>query len=103
MASNFKIMMHQNSESLHLKLMGDFDGSSAHELLNTIKGHGSGRNKIFIHTSGLRDVCPFGRAVFKNNFSSLNHLSTRFIFTGENVDQISPKGNGIYSEAIYQM
>ena len=98
MASNFKIVMHQNSESLHLKLMGDFDGSSAHELLNTIKGYGSRMNKIFIHTSGLRDIYPFGKAVFQNHFSTINHRSARFIFTGENMHQISPKENGVYSK-----
>ena len=98
MAANFKIMMHQNGESLHLKLMGDFDGSSACELLNTIKGHRSGRQKIFIHTSGLMDVYPFGKAVFQNHFSEIHNPSTHFIFTGENGAQISPEGNGIYSK-----
>jgi len=37
MALNFKIICHKNSENLHLKLMGDFDGSSAYELINTLK------------------------------------------------------------------
>ncbi len=37
MASNFRIFLHETRDSLHLKLDGDFDGSSAHELLNTLK------------------------------------------------------------------
>jgi hypothetical protein len=37
MASNFRIYCHQNKDNLHLKLMGDFDGSSAYELINTLK------------------------------------------------------------------
>jgi hypothetical protein len=34
MAANFKIFVHKNSENLHLKLIGDFGGNSACELLN---------------------------------------------------------------------
>ena len=65
MASNFKILIHKSSESLHLKLTGDFDGTSAHELLNTIKDYGAGMNKIFIHTNGLRGIFPFGKTVWR--------------------------------------
>ena len=36
MALNFKIYCHQNNDNLHLKLMGDFDGSSAHCIENTV-------------------------------------------------------------------
>jgi anti-anti-sigma regulatory factor len=99
MASNFKILIHKNSESLHLKLMGDFDGSSAHELLNTIEVHGTKINKIFIHTSGLRDIFPFGRTVFQNNFSSVNNRSSSVIFTGDHEDQLAPEERWIPSGA----
>jgi hypothetical protein len=34
MASNFRIFAHRNSDSLHLKPAGDFDGTSAFELLD---------------------------------------------------------------------
>lgn len=90
MASNFKILINQNKEGLHLKLMGDFDGSSAHELLNTIRTYWTDTNKIFINTSGLGNIHPFGQAVFLNNFSTVNAPNTSFIFTGENVDKIAP-------------
>jgi hypothetical protein len=90
MASNFKILIHKNSESLHLKLMGDFDGTSAHELLNTIKGYGSRIKKITIHTSGLREVNHFGKTVFDNNFSNIRNRFTTFVFTGDKVDNLSP-------------
>jgi anti-anti-sigma regulatory factor len=89
MACNFRILFHQNSESIHLKLTGDFDGSSAHELLNTIKTCSRNVNRIFIHTDGLKDVHPFGRAVFHKNFQELNKPDTKFIFTGENGDTLS--------------
>lgn len=41
MASNFRILSYKTRDSLHLKLTGDFDGNSAHELLNTLMEHGT--------------------------------------------------------------
>ena len=49
MASNFKISVHRNSDSLDLKLMGDFDGTSACELLNVMMekcGWNQNREKV---------------------------------------------------------
>ncbi len=89
MALNFKIICHQNSENLHLKLMGDFDGSSAYELINTLeKYHGNG-GKVFIHTCALSSVHPFGLEVFQKN-CSVKKLSQSLTFTGEYGDTIAP-------------
>ena len=90
MACNFKILFHQNCDSVHLKLIGDFDGSSAHELLNTIKTCSTIVNKVFIHTDGLKDVHPFGKGVFHNNFHEVNKQDISFIFTGENGKSLAP-------------
>jgi len=38
MASNFQITFNRHEDSMHLRLYGDFDGSSAHELINLLKG-----------------------------------------------------------------
>jgi len=46
MASNFSIFFHRNSDNLYLKLMGDFDGSSAHQLINILKEQNGNVNKI---------------------------------------------------------
>ena len=86
MASSFRILLHRNSESLHLKLMGDFDGSSAYELLNTLKIYAANVNRIFIHTNGLREIHPFGKAVFQNNASEIDKQPANLIFTGEKLD-----------------
>jgi hypothetical protein len=37
MAQNFKISIHRTFDNLHIRLMGDFDGSSAWELINAIR------------------------------------------------------------------
>jgi anti-anti-sigma regulatory factor len=82
MAIGFQILTHRNGGSLHLKLRGDFDGSSAHELLNTIKRFEGSVGRIFIHTAELKDIHPFGRGVFHNHLSEINP-ETSLLFTGE--------------------
>lgn len=90
MASNFKILIHQNSEDLHLKLVGDFDGGSACELLKAIKDHRRDMHKIFIHTNRLGEIYPFGRTVFQQKLSEVIHAETSFVFTGENGNALAP-------------
>ena len=83
MASNFQILSYKTRDSLHLKLNGDFDGTSAYELINTIKDHGNNFYQIFIDTNDLRTIYAFGRNVFQKNFGDLEKLSN-LIFIGEN-------------------
>jgi len=90
MASNFKIAVHRNSDNLHIKLMGDFDGSSACELMNTLKENCKNINRIFIHTNSLDHIHPFGQSVFRNNLSMLKEKTIRISFTGDNAIQIAP-------------
>ncbi|MGB2927595.1 MAG: hypothetical protein WBB70_01650 [Desulfobacterales bacterium] len=83
MAVNFQILSYKTRDSLHLKLNGDFDGTSAYELINTIKDHGSNFYQIFIDTNNLRTIYAFGRNVLQKNFGDLEKLSN-LIFVGEN-------------------
>jgi len=98
MASNFKIFKHQNSSSIHLKLSGDFDGTSAFELMNTLhscKGH---KGKVFIHTSGLRHIHPYGKEVFTKNNSAAKTL--HIIYTGEYADDMDGHGETIANQYL---
>ncbi|MEJ2658359.1 MAG: hypothetical protein P8012_14385 [Desulfobacterales bacterium] len=90
MASNFQIYSYKTRDSLHLKLDGDFDGSSAHELINMLNETGSRFWEIFIDTTGLKTIHPFGRAVFEKNFRILNKKLRNLIFIGGNGNKISP-------------
>ena len=51
MASNFQMFSYQTRDSFHLILEGDFDGSSAYELLETLKKYGNGFYQIYIDTT----------------------------------------------------
>ena len=96
MASNFRISVHQNSDSLELKLMGDFDGTSACELLNVMKEKCAGVHRVFIHTDGLKDIYPFGQDTFQNSLYLLKDRPFRLVFTGEHATRIAPERNKFF-------
>jgi hypothetical protein len=91
MSCNFKISAHRNCDNLHLKLEGDFDGTSACELINYLKKNIRRSSRVFIHTNCLKDIYPFGRDVFRNNFDFKKSSSVAFVFTGEKADQLAPE------------
>lgn len=90
MAKNFKVSTYTNGGALYLKLRGDFDGISAHELLDMLKREGARYPKIFIDTGGMVDIHPFGVDVFKSYFDRLKGSSAEFVFTGENAARLAP-------------
>jgi len=83
MAMNFKIFQHKNRNSVHLTLDGDFDGTSAHELVNTLKSYGSDVEQVFINTNGLKSVHPFGQVVLYRNLSGLCGHCRNLVFIGD--------------------
>jgi len=84
MASNFHISSFETRDTLHLKLTGDFDGSSAHELIDTLITHGKKFYQIFIDTNDLKTIYPFGRDVLQKKLGPLNKQFTNLIFIGTN-------------------
>ena len=89
MASNFHIFRNRTKDTLYLKLEGDFDGSSALELINTIEEHGVDFRQILIDTNDLKTIYPFGRNVFQKNLGRFNKKRNRLIFIGENEHSIA--------------
>jgi hypothetical protein len=97
MAMNFKIFVHRNCENVHLKLTGDFDGSSAYELLDVMRRNSFRASRVFIHTESLKQIEPFGREVFRNNLNAVKTTSLRLLFTGNNARQLAPEESQICS------
>lgn len=93
MACNFKIIVHKNKNILHLDLTGDFDGTSALQLIHSLKTRKNRAAKVFIHTSSLKHIYPFGQNVFKNSLDSLAGKAVSLVFTGEKAKQLEPKQN----------
>ena len=88
MARNFNIYSFKTRDSLHLKLAGDFDGSSAHELINVLLDHSRDCFDIFIDTDGLKSLHPFGIEVFKKNMGTTKLTIKNLVFIGSNGNKI---------------
>ena len=93
MASNFKFFSYPTGDSLHLELFGDFDGSSARELINALVDYGTDFFQIFIDTNNLKAVHPFGRKVFLKSFSNISKQAGNIIFIGKHKQNIDPQSN----------
>ncbi len=89
MALNFKIIINRTNDNLHIHLMGDFDGSSAFELINAIKENLNNSKCVKIDTCKLKKVYPFGQEVFNHNLINVKDTRLRIEFIGPNTLQIA--------------
>ena len=71
MASNSKIISHKFENIHSLRLTGDFDEGSVHELINTLTKHDTGCGDIFRDTNELKKIHSFDRNIFQNNLDSI--------------------------------
>ena len=83
MASNFRLFSYKNQNSLHLQLFGDFDGDSAHQLINALKT-GNNVESVFVDTNDLNRVYSFGISVFEKQLRALLEKPGALIFIGKN-------------------
>ena len=91
MASNFQIVVFREGDNVHLKLVGDFDGSSACELVETVKDHSVGGHRVLICTNSVKRVYPFGVHVFEQKLGELKCSPFRLFFTGAHAKRLAPK------------
>ncbi len=85
MASNFHMFTHKTTDTLHIKLTGDFDGSSASELINVLATNRKEYYQIFINTTELNSIHPFGQEVMLRRLSGLKNHGPGVIFIGKNL------------------
>ena len=96
MASNFKVSVSRKRDRLDLKLAGDFDGTSACELLNALKDNCDGVVRVMVNTNGLKEIHPFGQDTFQKNLYQLKDQPFRLVFTGEKATRIAPERNRFF-------
>jgi hypothetical protein len=92
MGKNFKLLSDSARGRISLKLYGDFDGSSACELINVIKNCRNDSNQIFIDTDNLNIIHPFGMDVFKKKLNVLDFSTGNIIITGKNRFSLQKQG-----------
>jgi len=92
MAGNFNISVTKTGDQVHVKLNGDFDGSSACELVNLLtNGDLSSVSKIRVDTDSLRNIHPFGLNVLRNRLHIENSSKLALTFTGKLSTQFAAK------------
>lgn len=75
---------------LHIRLTGDFDGSSACELVNALEDCSESAGNIVIDTCGLLTIHPFGKGVFQK-YCAVRKLPHNITFTGKYGSTIKPQ------------
>ena len=88
-----RISVHGSSESLPMKLSGDFDELLSCELIKLLEKNSRRVTRIFIHTSSLESIQFFGRDMFHRKISQLDGYNMRILFTGKNSSRIAPVKN----------
>lgn len=83
MAANFRVNTKEiSNQSMALQLFGDFDASSACELINVLDQRVKTSSKVAIDTDGLKTVNVFGLDVFLLRMSRLNSTRADIKVTG---------------------
>ncbi len=95
MDKNFEIFVYSNSDNLHLKLKGNFDGSSASELINVLEEKSTNVSKVYVHTSNLEEILPSGIDVFHKDINHTKNFSEKIMFTGKNAYFIAFDRNSV--------
>lgn len=95
MSRNFQVAYKKSNGNLHVSPKGDFDGSSAWELVNLLHEHYDGKGQVFIETDDLRTMCPFGCSTFQCRLNLRRIPAERIFFKGEKGFEIAPKGSRV--------
>ena len=83
MAINFRIRARETGDqSLDVRLFGDFDASSACELINVLDERVKRSGKVAIDTDGLRTVNAFGLDLFVPEMTRMQNKRADIEVTG---------------------
>ena len=83
MALNFRVSAKETGkQSKVLRLFGDFDASSACELIDTLDQSVKTSSKVAIDTDGLKTINSFGLNLFLSRMSKLKNTRITIKVTG---------------------
>ena len=83
MALNFRVCVKKiSNQCMTLQLFGDFDASSACELIDLLDKSVKKSSNVAIDTDGLRTINAFGLEVFLPRMTTLNNTRADIQVTG---------------------
>jgi anti-anti-sigma regulatory factor len=91
LAKNFEIGLKGDADPVVLDLEGDFDATSAYELIYAIKKLPGETAGVSIHTNGLKSICPAGIDVFCRLMQDLNYRPRKIALTGHHATRLWPE------------
>jgi anti-anti-sigma regulatory factor len=84
MAKNFQIDTRVDSrKNLRVKLAGDFDGTSACELLNVLREKAAKYSRVTVETQELKSVESFGLQIVASRIPKRSPGGAKIGFTGK--------------------
>jgi hypothetical protein len=89
MAANFEITVERYGHGFNLELTGDFDATSAYELIYAIKKLPEEARMVQVYTDDLKNIYPFGLDVFHRFIQSPRRNSAKIVFNGKHASQLS--------------
>jgi len=88
MGSYFRMSVRRRKKILHLRLIGDFDGSSAYQLVDKLKEYCIKSDHVFINTDALREIHTFGINILSYHMLKLKGPLSNITFVGENAERM---------------
>jgi hypothetical protein len=79
-------------KDLRIDLIGDFDGNSAWELINTIKTKDTGSGSIILNTNKIGNIIPFGKLLFDTLIGTNGIHRHRIVIKGKKCRQMGIEG-----------
>ena len=73
---------------MHLKLIGDFDGSSAYQLVDKLIEYCIKSDHVIIDTDALREIHTFGLNILSYQMLTLKGPLSNVTFVGEHADRM---------------
>jgi anti-anti-sigma regulatory factor len=73
---------------MHLTLIGDFDGSSAYQLIDKLKEYCIQSDHVIIDTDALREIHTFGLNILSYHMLKLKGSLSNITFVGEYADMM---------------
>ena len=90
-SSSFRMSVHRWDDNLMVNVMGDFDESSAKELIDALEHYAEGVRVAFIRTGGLKRIRKRAKEAFHNYMLYRRHGSChRLVFPDANASRIVP-------------
>jgi hypothetical protein len=94
MSVNFSIEHRKCKGNLHVRLRGDFDGSSAFELVNLLHEKYDGEGRVFIYP-WIVEGLSFGCSTFQDRLNVRIVPAEQIWFSGEKGFEIAPRGSRV--------